>query len=583
MQTVVRRGVARPWAAAAVIASSAVFLSVPGAGRAEDAPGETMALGVVTHFGQGWDIELQAEAAALGAAVIRDGMNWSLAEAVPGRYDFSDQRTDFPARIDPAFATIVNFSYANPSYDQGETPHTDAARRAEAAFVAAALDAFPAIDYVEIGNEFNAQNFVSGPVKTDPYEQRDDYYVALLREVYAEVKRRHPEVQVLGGATHSIPVAYLKSLFALGALEVMDGLTIHPYSSQPEHVGDHLALLRQEMGDHPVPIHVTEFSQEAATAEAAAPYLVKMATALAASGVASASWYALVEQSHFQNMGLLSADRGARPASLAFAFMQSILSTQGNPRDVSPDRLSRVYQFGDRVAVLWGVARDVEADPSVAAFDAEGRPVTGRPLRLDEEEPLILVGGVPIALGDGYSLGPTDVIADSLFQFDVISDGAEGYEGPWSYWALNGEGKLDALYTRLGGGVQTEPWRPYIGHDWLKPLAVEPTSVTPVDFADGQVPKDQYSVVERFTAAEGGTVAIDGSWRVSENSEDGISLTIVADGTEIYRETTRDELQVAIPAVEVEAGSTIDFVVGVNANARGGDKTVRRIRILHAG
>ncbi|MGF1627790.1 MAG: hypothetical protein ACFCVH_23155 [Alphaproteobacteria bacterium] len=540
-----------------------------------------MALGVVTHFGQGWDIGLQEEAAALNAKLLRDGINWTLVETTPGNYDFSHRRTGFPAAIDSRFATIINFSYPNPHYDQGFTPHTDAGRQAHAAFVVATLDRFPDIDIIEIGNEFNAGNFVTGPVRTDPYEQRTAYYFELLRAVYLAVKQRHPDVQVLGGATHSIPVAYLRELFALGALDYMDGIAVHPYTSLPEHLGDHLAVLRAAMGGDAVPIHVTEFSQEVSTPAEAAPYLVKMVTVMAASGVATAAWYALLEQPYYRNMGLLETDRASRPASRAFSFIQSILDSFGNPQDVSPDdRLSRVYRYGDRVLVAWGIPREIRLGTGVTAYDAEGRTIGGRPLYLDENDPVILVADRPIVLGQDIAFGATDVVGDSLFQFDVVNDGTDARGGAWSYFALNGEGRRETLHTRGGGAVSDEAWRPYIGHDWLRPLAVEPTSVTPVDFADGQVPKDQYSVVERFTAAEAGIVAIEGSWRVSQESEDGILLTIVVDGTEIYSQTTAGELVVAMPAVQVEAGSTIEFIVGVNGNARGGDRTVRRIQIL---
>ncbi len=568
----------RPMLAAAAALALAVVAASPLLAQ------DRMALGVVTHFGQGWSLDLQAEVAALGATAIRDGINWTLAEPEPGRYDFSDSRTGFPGQLDPGLFTIVNFSYPNPAYDGGTTPHTDPGRQAQADFVAAVVDRFPEIDAVEVGNEFNAQNFVSGTVKTSSYEERDEFYFAMLCAVYEAVKRGHPQVQVLGGATHSIPVAYLRDLFAHGALDCMDGLAIHPYTSQPEQLGDHLALLRAAMGPNPVPIHVTEFSQEVATPAEAAPYLVKTVAVMAASGVASATWYALLEQPYYSNMGLLGTDRSLRPAARAFALMQGLLQAHGNPHDVSPDRLARVYQFGDRAAVLWGVRREVIVDGSVTAYDPEGNPVAERPLMLDEDWPLIVVGSGPIGLGRGYALGPTDVVGDSLFQFDVINDraGPAGFEGPWSYFALNGEGKLEALYTRPGGDVPSEPWRPYIGHDWMRPLAVEPTSVTPVDFADGQRPKDQYSVVERFTATEAGTLAIEGWWQVNPQSEDGIVLTIVADGAEIYRAATRDTLAAAIPAVTVRPGSTIDFIVGVNANARGGDRTTRRITIRRA-
>ncbi|MFB4247322.1 hypothetical protein ACE1XZ_22385, partial [Bacillus subtilis] len=153
----------------------------------------------------------------IGAMTFRDGINWERIERSEGVYDFSDPRLAYinEAAKEGIDVTLV-FNWGNVLYDGGFTPYTDAGRAAFADFIVATLDHYDSIKSIEIGNEFNGNNYINGPVLKAGYELRDDYYAALIDAVYAKVKAGHPDVTVLGGATHSIPVGYLKSLFEHG-------------------------------------------------------------------------------------------------------------------------------------------------------------------------------------------------------------------------------------------------------------------------------------------------------------------------------------------------------------------------------
>lgn len=556
---------------------------MPGAAASQSTPSAgVMELGAITHFAQGWPRDLVSGADWIGVGSIRDSVPWDLVETQPGVYDFSDARTVFPDWLGATRPLSITFNHTNALYDQGVTPHTDAGRAAAARFVVATLDRFPNITRIEVGNEFNAQTFVSGPVREAPYADRAGYYVDLLRTVRDAVGHRHADVAVLGGAAHSIPVGYYRQLFDLGALALMDGIVIHPYTSAPEHVGAHIGILNAAMGADRVPIYATEVGREVPTPADAADYLVRMVTALAASDVAAVHWYALREQRYFRNMGLLGEDAGVRPAGRAFQAIQRLLQTAGNPVDVSPDPMTYAYRFGETAMVVWGEPRTVSLGPGVTAHDAAGTALTGDPLSLDPDRPLVLRSTGPLVLGASVVLGPQRLVGDSFHQFDWTNDpgGVAGFEGPWSYFALSGTGDLTPLYTQGGGSVQSEPWTPYLGQRGRRPLLADARRVNPVDFANGDDPARRYAVVERYTAVDARTVDVEGRWRLVRQSADGITLRITVDGREVFAGQSREEIVVDLPNLDLLPGSTIDFIVGSNHNARGGDLTARRIRIL---
>jgi hypothetical protein len=543
-----------------------------------------MKLGATTRFSQSEPLKWLSSAQDIGVDLVRDGVVWSKIEYAPGKYEFEGNNVLYPETLDAAGVDLILLFGRPQAYaDGGATPYTDAGRAGFAKFVSAVLDRFPSVTKIEIGNEFNGNNFVSGPVKKAPYRERDDYYVELLKAVHDKLEQTHPDVEILGGAAHSVPVGYLRNTFELGALDYSDGIAVHPYTSAPEHIGNHIALLKAAMGNQQQPIYVTEFSQPFDSREEAAPYLIKMSAAMAAAGVEAATWFMLRETDRWANRELIDRDGNPTAAGNAFSFMQDVLN-RGNAVDVSPeDGLARAIRFGETAMVLWGVERDVTLSNGARAYSAEGE-LLGGPIALDPSTPIIVLSSNAVRLGTSVKLKAQDVVGDSFLQFDVTNteDGSESFEGPWSWHYKRGDGLMSELVTVEGGQRDGSIWKPYLGDEGLHPILATETNLRPIDFSNGNQIKARYSVVERFEADQAMTVSIEGTWDVGDGTKDGIDLTVFAGGERIFTKVIRDAYTLNLRDIDLAAGDTIDFEVGVNVNSTG-DMTQRSIQIIRTG
>lgn len=537
-----------------------------------------MELAAATHFSQGWPPAIAAPARGIGVAIVRDELNWTDVERRPGEYRFEGPRSLHPQWLAARGieSRLVFPAYGNPLYDDGHTPHSPEGLRAFAAFVAAALRRFPEVRVIEIGNEFNAQNFVSGPVRDRPYAERASLYAALLCAVAERVRPEFPGVTIIGGAAHSVPVEYLRATFAAGALACSDGIAVHPYTSPPEQLASHLALLRAAMGDAPQPIHASEFGREGPDFEATADYLLRMVAVMAADGVASATWYALREQPWNKGMELLTTAGAPRPAGAAFALAQRLLSF-GPVRRIESDAFTHLYLFGDRALVAWGAPRSLAIDRPVGWLDSRGAPRPAGPVELREDAPVVAIredGGLSTA---GIALGPQRRIADSFFQFDATNGGGPGR---WSWLERRGDGAEAPLETMGGGEVQAEGWRPYLGGRWRRPLGVTETTVTSADFGAGADPARSFAVVERFAVAAQASAALCAMWRVAEGSGGDVAVAVRLNGATLGEvDPVRGEARIAVAGLALAAGDVLDFEIRPTAPSHGAGTVERRFSI----
>ncbi len=297
----------------------------------------TIVLGAQTHFSQGWSLSLLDAAHTLGAGAIRDSLPWHAIETVAGRYDFSvPQAAWLDQALERGLFVTLTFANANILYDKGFTVHSDAGREAFANFVVASLKRYPGVGAVEIGNEYNSNSFVTGPIAGAGASYRDDYYAKLVAAVDTALTEAGIHVELVGGATHSIPVDYFADLKALGTLDILDTLSIHPYTTPPEQFADQIAVLRDVVGGD-LDIRVTEFGGDFVSLEDAPAYFAKMLSVMGAAGIESASWYALARQ---WNSGTRSMEPPL-PQERPFGFWRACWPRPIRSR-VSPRMISRI-------------------------------------------------------------------------------------------------------------------------------------------------------------------------------------------------------------------------------------------------
>jgi hypothetical protein len=569
--------------AAATSASSSI--PTPASPLAAVTP-NAMVLGAATAFAQqGWDFSILDTARAIGATTLRDGVAWGDIEAKAGTYQFTSASVNYlDTLIARGFSVTLLMGDTNPLYDNGYTVYTDAGRAAYAKYVVATLDRFPGVKSIEISNEYNAFNFVTGPVLTSGYGPRQQYYYDMLRTVYTAVKASHPDVKVLGGAAIDIPVGYLQPLFGLGALNYLDGITIHPYDTDPEQLEKQLGILRTAMGSTPRPIYVTEFAKESDSLSDTASYLVKATTVMATSGVAQADWYALRQQGSasdiwYKNVALASFSGQLLAPGRALQVMSQQVLAKGAGTRVRVDDFTYAYEFGQNAMVIWGEPRSLAVTASAKFYDSQGAQIA-QPTAITSGS-LIIVSDTPLVFGSNVTLGATQLVADSYDQFDFTYDvsGPATYEGPWAYYAYGTRQRtFDVMYTQGGGEISSSDWMPYIGSNWLRPFIISANKLNPVDFGTASSP-DIYKPVLRYTSPYSGTFTINGSWDVTSASADGVDLTVQVNAQTVLSTTFNGHYDMAVKSIALKQGDVINVIVGTNNNVTGSDNTSYRVKI----
>lgn len=550
-----------------------------------------MAMGVATAFDQqGWDISILDTARSLGATTIRDGVEWKNIETAPGVYQFTGSGGAYlDTLIQKGFSVTLLFSDSNPLYDGGNTVYTDAGRAAYARYVVATLNRYPGVKAIEISNEYNSWNFISGPVRDEGYGPRQKYYFEMLRTVYQAVKASRPDVKVLGGAALAIPVGYFKPLFDLGALTYMDGLVIHPYTTDPEQFEKQIAVLRAAMGSTLRPIHVTEFSQELDSVADTANYLVKSVVAMAAAGIAEADWYALRQQGTasniwYKNVALASFTGQILPPGQAYRLLTQQVLSKGAGSRIAVDDFTYAYRFGSNAMVIWGEPRSLTVTASARFYNAQGEQIA-QPGAISASAPVIIVSDVPLVYGGNVQLGATSLVADSYAQFDYgnLVAGAAQFAGPWSYYAYGvHDQRFDPMSTQGGGEISSSGWTPYVGSNWLRPFNITANSVNPVDFGTAANP-NVFKPVLRYTASSGGSFAINGTWDVMSGSTDGVDLTVQVNGRSLVSTTFNGHYDMTLKGVSLNQGDVVSIVVGPNKTVAGGDNTTFRVKVYRTG
>ncbi len=523
-------------------------------------------LAAVSNFGQGWLPALAEAALADGLTDFRDAVYWRNVER-GGDVAFDSAVTTWPDAVATGGGSLsLTVNNGHPEHDGGHTPHTDAAIAAFAANAAATVARFPNIHTVEVGNEWNAANFVSGPVREDGLDRRAWHHVRLLAETSARVRAVRPGLRVLGGATHSIPGPYIAELLALGAREHMDALAIHPYTTPVEQLGPHIGFLRRLPGAEGIDLEVTEFGHEGSDPDAA-DHLLRSWCQFALAGVSRAVWFPLHPRG--DGFAALYTREGVRTVvGDAHALIRAELEGAA-VTDAAPDPFTHACALGPveapRHLVIWGAPRGVTLAPGLVARDAGGAVLPTEGLTLSDRALLISAPqGGAARLGDTVRLGVQRVLADSYEQYDFPRAAGEQAPGdPFERFARAGERRI-ALDTRPGQDRNGVPWYPHRGAAedaglWL-------TSDTLVLSRWGDTPLE---IVHRYVAPAPVEAVLEARVAPAARSEDGVTVRIARDdGAVLVDETLREERVYALP-VTLAAGATLEIAVGPGATARG--------------
>ncbi|MEM8629757.1 MAG: hypothetical protein AAGF74_00840 [Pseudomonadota bacterium] len=513
-------------------------------------------LASASNFGHGWKRDLFNDAGNLGITDFRDIIYWSLVEQEPGQLVFADPRTNYPARLKEIDARMsLTLNWGNDFYDDGHTPHSQEALEALGRFVVAALDAYPRITAVEVGNEFNGSNFVTGPVLDAKREKRAAAHFELLRAVSNAVNATHPEVRVLGGAAHSVPGGYLWPIIDLGGAEYMDAFVLHPYTTPPEQLARQIDVLRRHEGIAELPVQVTEFGTK--NRLAAPGFLLRMYCAMSLSGVERAAWYPLNDRGD-ELIPLIDPITG-QPTSVGKAYERVQSTLVGLPvQNVSPDPYTYGCKFGDNFMVIWGEPRQLTVANGIEVRNPQGVRLDPAVLRLSIANPLFLASDQPLEFGKNVKLSENKILADSFHQFAYPTEGERvSPSDGFVRFAQRGERPV-RLYTMPGQEAQGTPWTPYLGNKYIRPVRVTADTLVP-----GRNGDETIAVVHRYLAEQSQNVAIEATWTPSDKSSDGIDIEVTLDGVLLHGASkVKEEHRLSLPEIELQEGQTLEFIVG---------------------
>jgi hypothetical protein len=257
-----------------------------------------------------------------GIRWVRIDLAWSAAERAPGQYDFGLWERFLDAFEPRGIRTLFILDYGNEIYENGFPPSSDAGRAGFASFAGAAARHFRGRAAWEIWNEPNLpQWWVGAP---DPQA-----YVALARAATAEIRRGDPDAWILGpslgGGTFDFD--YLEATFALGLLDVVDAVSVHPYgAASPEDAAGFYDEVRRRIAHHApgrnIPIVVSEWGYpvEGLGTEGQADYLVRALAVNERAGIPLTIWYNWQEPiTPWHSFGLLDVRGKPKPAYHALA------------------------------------------------------------------------------------------------------------------------------------------------------------------------------------------------------------------------------------------------------------------------
>jgi hypothetical protein len=546
--------------------------------------------GVMTHFAKDMPTDIIPLMVQAGIAHARDEQPWNAVETQPDRFDFAAPGNGkletymaelTKAHITPlevlAFGNKLHFGAPGiPVYQAA--PYDPAGCDAYARYCLAVADHYgPRVPALEIWNEYNG-SFCQGPADKD----RPRFYTRMLQTTYEQIKAKHPEVQVIGGAAVKVPLPYFEKMFKLGALQYMDGIAVHPYQPTPEGVERELAALVELMQKYhhgqARGIWVTEcgtWEDQSDERASAASYLVRMYTLLLTQPeVQRIYWYLLRDYAQFKNLGLVHGDQDPMgkytPVAGYPAFanlVQQLYQARFVQRE-STDSRTRIYRFdkADRsIWVCWSTSGTAQL-----LF------TTGSPLRLVDmvgaEKPLMPVHGQAAVSAGAF---PIYVVADpsavtavrELPRKDqVLADSVRDFsdtqgQAGWTYGYY--QSNRDGSASYVPANVKPMNWAASKGDwedRWQGPgenYSISASGTHPSAIAGGQA-----WTIRRWTSNTQGQVHITVALQHGQKKGDGVGCKVFLDDTQVYSQLIApgDSADIDLSAT-VKQGTHVDFAV----------------------
>lgn len=402
-------------------------------------------------------------AALAGDSYYRPSLDWGALEKTAGVYAYPSwwEQQSVEAR-DAGLTPLPICAYTNPLYDGGATPYTDEGRAAFASYCVALLQGYADLDNpapaVEVYNEFNAGfgDRGDGPANSQP-----EYYYPLLKATYEAVKAASPETLVVGPAVSWPDLGWLETLFALGALDYMDVVSIHYPGDPPESAIANLeavdALVREYNGGESKPLWVTEWGWSSKIGgvdeHTQAAYAARSGVIGLAHGVEMNFWYdfnndGLDPADHESNFGLLrnAADPlGAltpKPSYAAHATASRLLTgtTFAESEDIADGVTAYAFTEGrSTTTALWSTTGpqtiSVTTKKPVTVVEMTGESRTFTPYRghvelTVTEDPVYVIGATgryQLAEGGQLTLSAPDRV---LAGEDMVLTLAVDKKGP---------------------------------------------------------------------------------------------------------------------------------------------------------
>ncbi|MFN3209547.1 MAG: hypothetical protein ACE369_11215 [Roseovarius sp.] len=499
--------------------------------------------------------------------LFRDEVIWNHVAQSDGQLKFASMREAYPGDLADLGAELLLLAYSgHPEWEEGHVPQKAEGQAAFARYQAQILERFPDISVIEIGNEFNSWEFAELEGWPPDLAARAQAYVDLLAATADAVRAVRPGIEILGGAAHSVPVAWAEAVVAAGGLDHMDAFVLHPYTTRPEMMARQIEVLRQVPGLSEIPIAITEFGT---TQEGAAPgYLIRMYCQMSLGGVTRAIWYPFSPRGDGL-VPLVAEDGMPTETGQAFALIRAHLEGEA-VSDVAPDAFTYACKYGDSALVIWGAPRDVSLAAGLRAMTSRGGS-TDAPLRLSRDEALLILSDGPaIVLGDTVKLGAQTVLADSYDGFSYLPDAG------MALFVRRAETDMP-LEPRPGQEADGVPWTPYLGLPQDGTVRVGADWAVPSSWG----PDDPLSIVYRYEADTQRDVDIRVEVAPDTASTDGVLVTLLHEETVLSRTVVTEPVTVREDALRLDAGERVEVLLGPNISAEG-DHTRWRVTISGA-